>query len=209
MRKLVRTCVFAISMLLTSLGVWVGLEANSSWDAASRSIEASAIGKRLAAGEFDEALNAAERVIGEAYFGTAPFDRPWGCSTISGLFSSRAMQAIPASYVANAVLTEAWRSSTMDRHVAKALVACRLERKFDHPQLVKAWLSAAYFGGGHIGIDAAAASLFGKPPAALTQDEALKLAVLLRVPVLWEQPATLDKQVERFRRRLEEQPGSR
>ena len=71
---------------------------------------------------------------------------------------------------------------TLRRKVQEALMALRIEHKFTKDDILLAYLNRVYFGAGAYGIDAAAKTYFGKPPAQLTLFESAVLAGLLKAP---------------------------
>lgn len=70
----------------------------------------------------------------------------------------------------------------------RVFAACQLERRYSDTQMLRAWLSNAYFGARPFGIESAAQSLFGKDAAELNPSESARLAALLRAPRLRDDP---------------------
>jgi len=66
----------------------------------------------------------------------------------------------------------------------RVFAACQLEQRYSDTQMLRAWLSNAYFGARPFGIESAAQSLFGKDAADLDPWESAQLAALLRAPRL-------------------------
>jgi penicillin-binding protein 1C len=98
-------------------------------------------------------------------------DRPRGASTLS-------MQL--AAYLAPDLArpgARGWRDKLRQMRAALAL-----ERRWRKDQILEAYLNLAGFRGEARGIAAASATLFGKPPARLSADEALLLTALLPAP---------------------------
>ncbi len=66
--------------------------------------------------------------------------------------------------------------------IAQARAALAIERTWTKPQILEAWVNRLPFRGDLVGIDAAARSLAGKPPAALDATDARVLVSLLPAP---------------------------
>lgn len=96
--------------------------------------------------------------------------------------------AMPVSQRAATAVLADHRGTSIRWQIRRLIVACQLDGAYDDAQLLRAWLSRAYFGQQTYGVEAAAQAVFGKPAAALTAEEAAKLAVLLRAPGLRAQP---------------------
>ncbi|MEO8707082.1 MAG: transglycosylase domain-containing protein, partial [Kofleriaceae bacterium] len=62
------------------------------------------------------------------------------------------------------------------------VLALRIERAVDKRAILEQWMNRAYFGNGQVGFDAAARFYYGKPAAALSEAEAITLAVIPRAP---------------------------
>jgi penicillin-binding protein 1A len=75
---------------------------------------------------------------------------------------------------------------TPDRNVARkvkeALLALRVERRFEKQQILEAYLNRIYLGNGHYGVEAASRGYFGKPASDLTVAESAVLAGLIPCP---------------------------
>lgn len=71
---------------------------------------------------------------------------------------------------------------TLSRKVQEAILARRLENRFDKDQILELYLNEVYFGAGAYGIDSAANRYFHKEPSDLTSAEAAMLAGLLQAP---------------------------
>lgn len=66
--------------------------------------------------------------------------------------------------------------------LAQARAALAIEARWTKPQILEAWLNLLPFRGDLVGIDAAARSLAGRPPAALDSAQSLILASLIPSP---------------------------
>ncbi|TGD41607.1 PBP1A family penicillin-binding protein [Pseudotabrizicola sediminis] len=71
---------------------------------------------------------------------------------------------------------------TMKRKVDEALVALRLEARLSKDDILTRYLNNVYFGGGAVGIGAAALAYFDKPVSELTLAESAMLAGIIRAP---------------------------
>ena len=70
----------------------------------------------------------------------------------------------------------------IQRKIKEALLALRVERRFDKQHILEAYLNRIYLGNGHYGVEAAARGYFGKPAADLTHAESALLAGLIPCP---------------------------
>jgi len=68
------------------------------------------------------------------------------------------------------------------RKVKEALLALRVERRFEKKDILEAYLNRIYLGNGHYGVEAAARGYFGKPASDLTAAESALLAGLIPCP---------------------------
>jgi penicillin-binding protein 1A len=87
---------------------------------------------------------------------------------------------ITQQYVKNVYLG---RERTFVRKLKEAVIAVKLERKYDKKQILERYLNTIYFGRGAYGVQAAARAYFAKDVAALTLPEAAFLAGAIRSPV--------------------------
>jgi penicillin-binding protein 1C len=71
---------------------------------------------------------------------------------------------------------------TVRNKLRETLYALRIERAIGKRAILEQWFNRAYFGNGAYGFDAAARRYFGKPASALSDGEAVFLAVLPRAP---------------------------
>ena len=70
----------------------------------------------------------------------------------------------------------------LQRKIKEALLALRVERRFDKQHILEAYLNRIYFGNGHYGVEAAARGYFGKPASDLTHAESAVLAGIIPCP---------------------------
>jgi 1A family penicillin-binding protein len=71
---------------------------------------------------------------------------------------------------------------TFERKLREALIALRIEQRYNKAQILQAYLNTVYFGEGFYGVEAAAHGYFNKPASALTAAESALLAGLVRSP---------------------------
>jgi penicillin-binding protein 1A len=71
---------------------------------------------------------------------------------------------------------------TLGRKAREALLALRVDRRFDKHEILEAYLNRIYLGDGHYGVEAAARGYFGKKAAALNLSEAATLAGIIKCP---------------------------
>ena len=68
------------------------------------------------------------------------------------------------------------------RKIKEALLALRVERRFDKNTILEAYLNRIYLGNGHYGVEAASRGYFGKSAADLTPAESALLAGIIPCP---------------------------
>ncbi len=74
------------------------------------------------------------------------------------------------------------RDRNFQRKIKEALLAVRVERRFNKEKILEAYLNRIYLGNGHYGIEAAARGYFGKPASDLTPAEGALLAGIIPCP---------------------------
>jgi penicillin-binding protein 1A len=74
------------------------------------------------------------------------------------------------------------RDRSFERKTKEALLALRLERRFEKKDILEAYLNRIYLGDGHYGVEAAARGYFGKPASQLTIPQGALLAGLIPCP---------------------------
>ena len=89
------------------------------------------------------------------------------------------------------------RERSLWRKLREAIIAIKLERKFDKEEILERYLNAIYFGRGAYGVQAGARAWFGKDVTQLGLPEAAYLAGLIRSP----ERAGFDSQPEEATRR--------
>ena len=103
-------------------------------------------------------------------------------ATFNDLTGKGALQGgstITQQYVKN---TYVGRSRTLTRKIREAIIAIKLERKFDKRTILERYLNTIYFGRGAYGVQAASRAYFGKDIEQLALPEASYLASLIRLP---------------------------
>jgi 1A family penicillin-binding protein len=76
------------------------------------------------------------------------------------------------------------RDRNIYRKIKEALLAVRVERKFNKEKILEAYLNRIYLGNGHYGVEAAARGYFAKPASELTVAESALLAGIIPCPSL-------------------------
>ena len=71
---------------------------------------------------------------------------------------------------------------TIQRKIKEALLALRVERRFEKKAILEAYLNRIYFGNGHYGVEAAARGYFGKSALELDSIESALLAGIIPCP---------------------------
>ena len=82
---------------------------------------------------------------------------------------------------------------SMDRKLLEAMLALRIEQRFDKNTIMEQYLSRIYYGQNCYGIRAAARYYFGKPVKELDLVECATLAGLVRAPSLFNPVRSMDK----------------
>ena len=70
----------------------------------------------------------------------------------------------------------------IQRKIKEALLALRVERRFDKQHILEAYLNRIYLGNGHYGVEAAARGYFAKPASELNSAESALLAGIIPCP---------------------------
>ena len=86
---------------------------------------------------------------------------------------------------------------TLGNKAQEMMLALRMERAVDKRAILEQWMNRAYFGNGQVGFDAASRFYFGKPATALSDAEALTLAVIPRAPTGYDPLKHLDATLRR------------
>jgi len=93
--------------------------------------------------------------------------------------STQGASTITQQYVKNVYVGN---DPTLWRKVKEAVIAIKLERKYDKREILERYLNTVYFGRGAYGIQAASRAYFGKDVGQLELKEATYLAGLIRSP---------------------------
>lgn len=80
------------------------------------------------------------------------------------------------------MLTATSNQRSLRAKVTETLLALRMERAVDKHTILEQWMNRAYFGNGAYGFEAAARLYFGRPAHALSEGEAVLLAIIPRAP---------------------------
>src|SRR5512145_1473805 len=84
------------------------------------------------------------------------------------------------------------RDRNFHRKIKEALLALRVERRFNKEKILEAYLNRIYLGNGHYGVEAAARGYFAKPASELTVAESALLAGIIPCPSVCEPRVSLD-----------------
>jgi len=95
------------------------------------------------------------------------------------------------------MLISAGQPRSIGNKASEMLLSIRIERAVDKRTILEQWMNRAYFGNGQVGIDAASRFYFGKPAVALSDAEALTLAVIPRAPTGYDPLVHLDATLRR------------
>jgi monofunctional glycosyltransferase len=92
-----------------------------------------------------------------------------------------------ASTITQQLAKNLWLSPSRNplRKVREAVLTWRLERTLDKRRILELYLNVVELGPGVYGAEAASRRYFGKAAAALSEDEAARLAATLPSPVTW------------------------
>jgi penicillin-binding protein 1A len=116
---------------------------------------------------------------------------------VENLRSGRATQG--ASTLTQQLARQSFLTSkkTYGRKMKEAIVAARIEREFDKPEILELYLNKVYFGDGLYGVEAASLGYFGKSAADLTLSQAALLAGLVKSPSTYAPTVDLERAVAR------------
>lgn len=158
------------------------------WMSADAAISDAQRAHLLDASSKDAPLTTVERTIAIIEFGGAWNARPAPCRSLDGLWRTIAgggRRVRVYSTVSEALSRTVLRDQEMGGlrwHFMGVLVACQLDQHYSDTEMLRAWLSNAYFGQRPYGVEHAARSLFGKSAAELNLEESSRLAALLKGP---------------------------
>jgi monofunctional biosynthetic peptidoglycan transglycosylase len=112
-----------------------------------------------------------------------------------------------ASTITQQLAKNLWLSPSRNplRKLKEAVLTWQLERRLPKRRILELYLNVVEFGRGVYGAEAASRRYFGKPAAALTEDEAAQLAAALPSPRIWHPGASgpgYRKYVETIKRRM-------
>lgn len=86
---------------------------------------------------------------------------------------------------------------TMGRKLEEAVLAMKLERRFDKDEIMEMYLNYVYFGGGYYGIEAASLGYFGVHASELSAAQSALLTGILKSPSAYSPHLDLDASVSR------------
>jgi monofunctional biosynthetic peptidoglycan transglycosylase len=112
-----------------------------------------------------------------------------------------------ASTITQQLAKNLWLSPSRNplRKLKEAVLTWQIERRLSKRRILELYLNVVEFGRGVYGAEAASRRYFGKPAAALTEDEAAQLAAALPSPRIWHPGATgpgYRKYVDTIKRRM-------
>jgi monofunctional glycosyltransferase len=112
-----------------------------------------------------------------------------------------------ASTITQQLAKNLWLSPSRNplRKAKEAILTWQLERSLTKRRILELYLNVAEFGPGVYGAEAASRHYFGKPAAALSDDEASQLAAALPYPRVWHPGSATPgyrRHVETIRRRM-------
>lgn len=162
------------------------------WIEGSSSITEAEHNGLLRVGPKDNTLTVAERTIAIAEFSSTWNVRRAVCRPVASLWTAATQPDVRASdssvsmALSTAILREEEPATSLRWRFKRVFAACQLEQRYSDTQMLRAWLSNAYFGVRPFGIESAAQTLLGKDAGDLDASDSARLAALLRAPRLRE-----------------------
>lgn len=140
---------------------------------------------RLTSSEIAPVMGAATLLYEDRYFYRHPGINPVALAEAAWTSYITGGRRRGASTITMQLARLRWRLDTQDLSgkFLQILRALQIERHFSKAEILNAYLNLAPYGGNIEGVGAASWLYFGKPAAALTQSEALALAVIPQNPV--------------------------
>lgn len=169
------------------------------WTQAAEAIASSEADGTLRDPPSDSTLTVAERAVAIAEFESTWNTRNDPCRSIAQLWNTatqsgaRSPGMTVSDRLAMTIVMEVEQERSLRVQFVRLFADCQLEQRYTNTQMLRAWLSNAYFGAGSYGIENAAQSLFGKNAANLDAWESAQLAALLRAPRLKDDPQGLSE----------------
>jgi penicillin-binding protein 1A len=154
----------------------------------------------VALGEISPTLQQATIAVEDSRFYTHKGVDPRGIvraivsNVRSGSTSSQGASTLTQQLARNLYLSN---EKTYRRKIAEILLARRIEAQYTKPEILEAYLNTAYYGNGCYGVEAAAATYFGKHAQNLTPGEATLLAGLPQRPLAFALTQHLDAALRR------------
>jgi len=155
----------------------------------------------------DAALTVAERTIAIAEFSSTWNGRRAPCRTVANLWTAATEPGVRVSgssvstALSTMIVTEVEPDRSLRWQFQRVLAACQLEQRYSDTQMLRGWLSNAYFGARQLGIENAALSLFGQDVEDLDPSEGARLAALLRAPHLRDDPERWEQRARQIEER--------
>ena len=160
----------------------------------------------------DAALTGAERTIAIAEFSSTWNGRRAPCRTDANLWTAATEPGVRVSgssvsmALSTMIVTEVEPARSLRWQFQRVLAACQLEQRYSDTQMLRGWLSNAYFGARQLGIENAAQSLFGQDVEDLDPSESARLAALLRAPRLRDDPGRWEQRARQIEERVAAAP---
>lgn len=118
---------------------------------------------------------------------------------------SNKAQMRPSDFLARRKVSSEPNETMIAQQIKKLILAKRLNSNYSQEKILSFWLSTAYFGDGHYGLESAAENKYKKDIKSLSKDEALTLAALLKSPGRFrEDPIEWEKEKRRLLKNLQE-----
>lgn len=207
--KTVRTFVLVVSIAVVAIPA---LALVVLWTQAGSAITEAEHTGVLRGPPTDTALTVAERAIAIAEFSSTWNARSTPCRPVASLWTAATQPEVPVSgssvstALSTMILMELEPERSLRWQFKRVFAACQLEQRYSDAQMLRGWLSNAYFGARPFGIENAAQSLFGKDADDLDPSESARLAALLRAPGLRDDPERWDQRARLIRERVAASP---
>jgi membrane peptidoglycan carboxypeptidase len=125
-------------------------------------------------------FNSVARVEGKGFFAPMRFDLLQLVQVLSGATKMAHLNATVAERLAATLLPDPPLSDA--DLIRQWMLALRIEARYSRDELVEIYFNRISFGGGTVGVDAAAHLYFGRNVQALSRNQALELAVRVDLP---------------------------
>ena len=160
----------------------------------------------------DSTLTVAGRTIAIAEFSGTWNVRRAVCRPVANLWTAAMQPDVRVSYssvstpLSTMMLMEQKPETSLRWQLKRVFAACQLEQRYSDTQMLRAWLSNAYFGVRPFGIESAAQKLLGKDADDLDVLDSARLAALLRAPRLRDDSERWNKRAQLIGERVAASP---